>query len=307
LSAHKLTGITLFALTLLLAGCRTREVPTPPLSFTPAPPQAGETQPEMGGQEPVALVNGQPITLEQLSRELARFEAGQAALGFEVSDEAGYRQQVLDMLVENELIRQYAAGQGITISDEEVDAEIGLMIGEYGEEYFNSWLQSNYYSLDEFREELRLSLISQRLMPAVVDAVPTTAEHVHARHILVNTQADAESILAQLQGGADFAELAGRFSTDVTTRDRGGDLGWFPRGGLLVPEVEEVAFSQQAGQLSGVVPSAWGYHIVQTLEYDPAREVDPVIRDRLRQQAAEQWKEGLRSGADIQQFISPPS
>ncbi len=307
MSAHKLTGITLFTLTLLLAGCRTREVPTPSLSFTPAPPQAGETQPEMGGQEPVALVNGQPITLEQLSRELARFEAGQAALGFEVSDEAGYRQQVLDMLVENELIRQYAAGQGITISDEEVDAEIGLMIGEYGEEYFNSWLQSNYYSLDEFREELRLSLISQRLMPAVVDAVPTTAEHVHARHILVNTQADAESILAQLQGGADFAELAGRFSTDVTTRDRGGDLGWFPRGGLLVPEVEEVAFSQQAGQLSGVVPSAWGYHIVQTLEYDPAREVDPVIRDRLRQQAAEQWKEGLRSGADIQQFISPPS
>jgi parvulin-like peptidyl-prolyl isomerase len=297
---------------LLLTACRGGQA-TPALNYTPlAPPGSeGETGGEASAEEaetqPAAIVNGAPVTMGAFNRELARFEAGQAALGFQVSDDEGYRQQVLQKLIDDELIRQYAEREGIEVTDAQVNEEINSMIEEYGEDYFYSWLQTNYYTQDEFREEIRIELISRQLLPSILDAVPQTAEHVHARHILVTSQDEAEQVLQQLQAGADFAELAAQHSTDVTTRDRGGDLGWFPRGGLLVPEVEEAAFSLQPGETSGVVASAWGYHIVQTLEYDESREIDPEIYQRLREQAIEEWRNQLRVGADVQQFLSPSS
>lgn len=299
------TFISALALSLifLLAGCGQAATPTlPPESSLP---QTSEETPVAEDQpQYVALVNGQPITLEAFQRELQRFEAGQAALGFEVSGQASYQQQVLDLLIEQELIRQQAAAQGISVSDEEVDATIAEMIQESGEEYFYGWLAGNFYSLEEFREVIRMDLLTDQLLAPVIESVPTVAEQVHARHILVNSQTEAEEVLARLQAGEDFAALAAQYSVDVTTRDNGGDLGWFPRGGLLVPEVEEVAFSLQPGQISGVVQTAWGYHIIQTLEFDPAREVEAETRQRLIERAIEEWRLSLRSGADIQQLIT---
>jgi parvulin-like peptidyl-prolyl isomerase len=143
-------------------------------------------------------------------------------------------------------------------------------------------------------------MITNQLIEPVLAAVPTVAEHVHARHILVNSEAEAQDILARLNAGEDFAALAGQYSVDVTSKDNGGDLGWFPRGGLLVPEVEEAAFSMTPGQLSSVIQTGWGYHIVQTLEFAPEREIAFETRQRLIERAIEQWRLGLRDGADIQ-------
>jgi foldase protein PrsA len=274
------------------------------MNYTPGAPQEEAVPGEAEEEEIAVIVNGQPIGLVAYQRELARYEAGQAALGFEVADEAGYQQQVLNLLVENELLRQLAAQQGIVITDEAVDAEIDTMIAENGEEYFNSWLKANYYTQDEFREILRLDLMTGELLKPVVEAVPTITEHVHARHILVKTEAEAQDVLVQLNNGEGFVELAALYSVDVTTAATGGDLGWFPRGGLLVPEVEEAAFGQQPGQVSGVVPSAWGFHIIETLEFDPAREIEFETRQRLLDQAIQDWRQELRDGADIQQLIT---
>jgi parvulin-like peptidyl-prolyl isomerase len=297
------TGTIIIAASLLLAGCGGGP-PTPAIEA--AAPQAGgeETVPQSEDTvELAALVNGQPVTVAAYQAELQRFEAGRAALGFTAAD-SGYQQQVLDLLIEQELIRQEAAAQGVSVSDAEVDAAINEMIAESGEEYFNGWLAGNFYSLEEFRELIRMDIMSTRLLTPVIDAVPTRAEQVHARHILVNSQEVAEDVLARLQSGEDFAALAAEFSVDVTTRDTGGDLGWFPRGGLLVPEVEEVAFSQQPGQVSDVLMTAWGYHIVQTLEFDPDREIEAETRQRLLEQAKEAWRLRLRADADIQQLIT---
>jgi parvulin-like peptidyl-prolyl isomerase len=299
---------------LLLAACRGGQA-TPALNYTPlAPPgsegEAAGTPPPEGQSaetQPAATVNGVTVSMDAFNRELARFEAGQAALGFQVSDEEGYRQQILDVLIDNELIKQLGEREGIEVTDDQVNAEINSMIEEYGEDYFYSWLQTNYYTPEEFRDVIKVQLMTEQLLPAVVDAVPQTAEHVHARHILVTSEGEAEQVLQQLQNGASFEELAAQHSTDVTTRDRGGDLGWFPRGGLLVPEVEEAAFSLQPGETSGVVASAWGYHIVQTLEYEESRQVDPEIYQRLREQAIEEWRNQLRVGADVQRFLAPSS
>lgn len=275
-----------------------------PANTTPGTPTIEiQNAPTDPATEVAAIVNGQPIAVEAFRRELARFEAGQLALGFEIADQAHYEQQVLDLMVEKELIRQLAAQQGIAITDAQVDENINQMITESGQEYFNSWLSSNYYTLGEFREEIRLDLATNQLIQPVIDSVPAAVEQVHARHILVNTEDEANEVMARLQSGEDFGALAAEYSVDVTSSQNGGDLGWFPRGMLLVPEVEQAAFSLQPGQTSGIVPSALGYHIIQLLEFDPARAIDEETKQRLIESALEEWRLGLRNGAQIEQLI----
>lgn len=108
-----------------------------------------------------------------------------------------------------------------------------------------------------------------------------TPEQVRARHILVATadksdadkktlKAKAEDIAKQAQGGADFAELAKKFSDDSGNAPNGGDLGTFGRG-QMVKEFEDSAFSMQPGQVSGVVTTQFGYHIIKVEEKIPSK------------------------------------
>jgi parvulin-like peptidyl-prolyl isomerase len=289
----------LIAVSLAAVGCGGTTTPGPmPTSSTSVP-----TGPTIDPNQPVALVNGQPITMDMFQRELARYQAGNAALGFQVTDENALKQQVLDKLIEDSLIRQKAAAQGISVTDAEVDQVINDMIAETGQEYFDGWLLTSNYSLPEFREEIRLQLTTNKLTEPVVAAVPTSAEQVHARHILVNDQAQAQEVLDRLSAGETFEALAAEYSVDRSTQNNGGDLGWFPHGGLLVPEIEDAAFSMQPNQISGIVESAWGFAIVQTLEFDPNREIEPETRQRLINQAIDIWRLSLHDGATIEQLI----
>jgi parvulin-like peptidyl-prolyl isomerase len=159
-------------------------------------------------------------------------------------------------------------------------------------------------TMEEFREALRMDILTRRLTEPIESTIPEVAEQVHARHILVNTQAEAEDILARLQAGEDFATLAADYSLDMTSARDGGDIGWFPRGRLLVPEVEEAAFALGPGETSGVVQSSLGFHIVQTLEYDFARPVDDDTRQQLLERTAQAWFDDLWAGADIQILLT---
>lgn len=99
-------------------------------------------------------------------------------------------------------------------------------------------------------------------------------EQVHARHILIQgdtpeARAQAEKLLADLKGGADFAQLAQEHSADKSNAPKGGDLGFFGRG-RMVPEFEEAAFAlQKKGELSDVVKTQFGYHLIQLDERRP--------------------------------------
>ena len=108
-----------------------------------------------------------------------------------------------------------------------------------------------------------------------------TPERVRARHILVMTkdkpEADqaklkekAEGILKQLKGGADFADLAKKNSDDPSSAVKGGDMDWFGHG-RMVPEFDAAAFKLNAGQMSDLVKTEYGYHIIQTQEKEAAR------------------------------------
>lgn len=89
-------------------------------------------------------------------------------------------------------------------------------------------------------------------------------KQVRASHILVNTEQEARNIVAQLQSGKKFAELAKQYST-CPSGAKGGDLGFFARGSM-VPEFEQAAFGMKKGQLSAPVRTPFGYHIIMVTD-----------------------------------------
>lgn len=266
----------------------TEFIPTP--TPTPEPPSA-------------AKVNGQPITLELFQKELSRYKAAQTALGKDIvvdDDE----DKVLNALIEQVLIEQAAAVEGISVSDKALDAEIERLTQSTGsQQSFDEWLEKNQYSLEEFRAILRSQMTAQVMNMRISENLPDTMEQVHAHHIVVGSEETANFVLSQLNLGMDFATLASEYSLDESTRMNGGDLGFFPRDFLFSPEVEEAAFSMEDGEISGVVKSDFGFHIVQTIERDPARPVPPEVMQRLREVAFDRWIKDLWSAATVERSI----
>ena len=260
--------------------------------------------------EPVAaLVNGTPISLEVYKHQVSRYEASMVAAGEDLDQPEGKeaaaqgRQWVLNLMIEQVLIEQAAAEEGVTVTDEELQATIDSLREEIGDEDFNAWLEKEGISLEQMRERLRSDMIATKMANRIAESVPETADHVHARHILLATREEAERILNQLEAGGDFATLAREYSNDISTRDVGGDLGFFPPGILTSDSVETVAFALQPGQTSDVVESELGFHVVQVVERTPDQDVSPEDLRLLRDKAVRGWMDGLRESADIQIFV----
>ena len=257
-----------------------------------------------------ARVNGQPVYLADYERELGQYESSLLSRGIDPNSPEGQenlaqaRDWVLNVMIEQALTEQAAAEAGVIVSDDEVDAYIQAMIEENGgEEAFQAKLAEWGETTEDAWREVRAQLIGMAMTQRIIENVPTAAEHVHARHILVDTSAEAERILAQIQAGADFAALAKAYSQDSSTRESGGDLGFFPQGILVAPEVEDAAFALQPGQFSGVVTSPLGFHIVQVVERDPARPVSPENLRLMQDRAVQDWIEGLWAQATVEHFV----
>jgi parvulin-like peptidyl-prolyl isomerase len=118
----------------------------------------------------------------------------------------------------------------------------------------------------------------------------------------VDSQELVEQILAQLEEGADFVELAREHSLDVATRENGGDLGWFPRG-LVAPELESAVFILQPGEISDGVAVNEGFHIIQMLERDPAHPLTDEIKMHVREARFSAWLAEQRATATIDRFV----
>ena len=88
---------------------------------------------------------------------------------------------------------------------------------------------------------------------------------IHAFHILLKTQAEAQSVLDKVKAGGDFNQLAAEYSIDPGTKKNQGDLGYFSRGDLI-KEFEDVAFNLKINETSGIVKSSLGYHIIRRIE-----------------------------------------
>lgn len=272
---------------------------------TPVPPPATTLPPTPTvTPEPLAAtVNGQPLPLAGYTQEVERCQAGKQSAGLDPADCAAV---VLQSLIEQAVVEQAASASGLTVSDSDLDAELARIQNNLGgPDGYSQWLSANLYTDEEFRAALRRDLLRARMAEQVTASVSENAEQVHARELLVADELTAQDLLAQIRAGGDFAALAAAYSLDLSSRPAGGDLGWFPRGLLTTPEVEQAAFNLQPGETSEVIHSALGYHLVQTLERDPVHSLSPAVEQALRARTYEVWLTGALAQAEIQKFVAP--
>jgi len=241
-----------------------------------------------------ATINGEGISLEEYQAELARY---QAVTGTELATED--KQRVLNDLIDQLLLAQGASQAGYRVDEKALqERSDGLIAQLGGEQALMDWMAANGYDEASFRQALARSVAAAWMRDQIASVVPGAVEQVHARQILLYNSSEAESVLAQLRSGANFADLAAQYDPAA-----GGDLGWFPRGYLLDPKLDEAAFSLQPGEYSAVIQTSAGYHILQVLERDPQRPLEPDARLVLQRQAIRDWLATRRNQSQIQVFV----
>jgi peptidyl-prolyl cis-trans isomerase C len=222
------------------------------------------------------------------------YKFAQAALGHTVTDEDASK-VVLEDLIDQVLLAQGAQQSGFELAADALQSRISALQAKLGgADKLSAWESSHGYTAETFPLALRRAAEAAYMRDKIVTAVPAAADQVHVQQILLYNENDAQSVLNQLQGGADFNTLAAQF--DPKTR---GDLGWFPKGYVLEPKIEEAAFSLQVGQISGVIQTEVGYHVIKVLERDPQHTLSPDAYLALQEQALRDWISKQRSAANV--------
>jgi parvulin-like peptidyl-prolyl isomerase len=277
----------------------TPAAPTPTALPTPTPPAPL-----------AALVNGKYVFLADYEKQVEQYEAALTQAGVDLSTEEGQarlaqaKRDVLEGMIDNILIEDGAATLGVTVTDEEVAAQVESDIANGGgKAAFEEWLAATDSTQEEYETMLRQSMLAQRVWDVLTADVPAATEQVHVRHIVVDTEEAAQQIIAQLQQGADFVALAREQSLDEATKDNGGDLDWFPRG-VIAPELENAAFALQPGQISDAIPLAGQFQIIQVVERESDRPLSDEMLMQLKQDRFDRWLEELRAKAVIERFVA---
>lgn len=317
LRSPKIYGLVLLGLALIVAACA-GSAPVQPVvptanpavaSTATAPAAAPSPAPSQPANDAAAIVNGQAIPLSLYQLQYDQFKSALIQQGLNATSPDGQAQLaqlgqlILDNLIDDALIAQEAAKQGVSVSEADLAAAMQQLIDAAGDQAaFDQTLAASGQTLAEARTLQRTQMLNNLMRDRVLATLGVQSDQVHARHILVDSAATAEALLAQIKAGADFGQIAQQSSQDSLTKASGGDLGWFPRGVLISKEVEDAAFALQPGQISPVVQSAFGFHLVQVLERDANHQPDAEQQLKLQQQAVEQWLSGLRSAAKVERL-----
>lgn len=274
---------------ILLTACAPRSVSTPTLEL-----QA----PEVATATPltfVATVNGEGITSESYNANVRMFQDAQGQTGTLLATQAA-GETVIANLVDRLLLAQAARIAGFAADEALLDERLASISQQAGgAEAFAGWLAKFGLTQAAYREELRLELEAAYMVAELSNAVPNTAEQVLARQVLLPDQFSAERLLGQLESGTSF-------ETVVVNNDprRLGTLGWFPRGYLLQPAVEEAAFALQPGQYSQVIETEIGFHLIEVLAHEADRPLSPQARRVLQTLAVQAWLEQQQAGSAIE-------
>jgi foldase protein PrsA len=338
---HKLLSVILLLVMALVACSPRRTATEPSPTATEPPPTATELLPtptdaaeivpepnpltesvvEPGGievaltlvtipdQETIALVNGEEISTAVYQEELERAlfsVTNQYAVDWNDPQNRtllpSFQEQVLDQIIDRILLQQLADEEGITATSEEVEAEIAVIQAQIqADATIADW--DSFLAANNLTEEVVRTLIAEQIVARALaesHGGPQVVEQVRASHILVETEEMGQEVLDKLAQGEDFGALATEYSTDPGSKDQGGDLGWFPPG-MMVPEFEEAAFSLEAGEISGLVQSDFGYHIIQVHEKEE-RELDPNLYAQVQQQQFQIWFETQKAAGTIERL-----
>ncbi len=168
------------------------------------------------------------------------------------------------------------------------------------EETVNNFEENIGFSENDLRDLVRNQLLYDKVQEAVLEelSIDRYQDQVWARHILVEDEATANDVLAKLEAGEGWNDLAAEYSTDTSNKDRGGDLGWFGRG-QMVPEFEQIAFTLTIGQISEPVQTSFGWHIIQVLGHEE-RPLSEAEYNQVRQQVFSEWLQNKRDNAEVE-------
>jgi peptidyl-prolyl cis-trans isomerase C len=235
----------------------------------------------------VAKLNGEDIYLDEVLRLVEKLpdEIRQQPL-------ETYFDRLRDDIVDSRLAAAAGNEAGLT-NDERVIEQMSIAAQRVLAE---AWINN----------ELRKSITDEAIQQAynIFVADEQSRHEVRARHILVKEKAEAEAVIAELQGGADFAELAKKRSTGPSGPN-GGDLGYFPRG-AMVPAFENAAFALEAGSFTQTpVQTQFGWHIIlveekRIAEAPTIEELAPQLRQNLISQNLGRLLDSLRTNARIE-------
>ena len=282
-----------------------------------------------GGQKRtyyIAEVNESGITSDQLQsaflNAISRYD-DKTLSSLDQSAIVSFKKNILGQLIDYELLYQQAQKEKIKISNDDINLEIDKIKDNFSSpEEFDEALKANNITLVRLKEDIKRQLMINSILEETRNQISISdeelleyynenkdsflePEQVHARHILVETEEEANNLLLQLKEGlTDFAELAKEKSIGPSAPS-GGDLGFFARG-QMVKEFEEAAFSLEPGDISGVVQTQFGYHIIKceekkeehsptfeeakerisnTLKYQRENEAISALTSKLREEA----------------------
>ncbi len=237
----------------------------------------------------VARVNGIDVTFGDIQLFYSELPEQYRQLPFEMLYE-----NLLDNAIDGVLLLEAAKAESLD-EDPDLQAEV--------ERFRERTMQRLYLdnAMDAAITDERLREIYDEMLAGI-----PTEEEIKARHILLESEEDALAVIAELDGGADFATLAQEQSTGPSG-PQGGDLGWFTRG-RMVPEFEEAAFALETGSYSAApVQTQFGWHVILVEE---RREVPPPAFEEVRSQLVNELSQevvndvlaDLRDGVEIEKF-----
>ncbi len=232
-----------------------------PVTPTPALPTSTPVPSTATPPPSVAMVNGEYITLADFQSELARYKLAQTSLGVTISEEEANK-VVLEDMIAQVLLAQAARESNFTLTESDLKLRIDSLAESIGgAEALSAWKSAHGYDDASFQIVLRRSVEAAWMRDKIIADVPTSVEQIHLRQILTYNEGDARAALEQLNGGADFDELAALYDT-ITF----GELGWVPRGYLLDARADEAVFALQAGAYTDVIATDAGFHIFKAVE-----------------------------------------
>lgn len=273
-----------------------------------------------------AEVNGIPIYKADIDKRMDLLVRQIAVETPSEADLKEIRARVLSDFIEYKMLLNESEKQGFTASNAEVEAELINIKANFPDEAaFVAALNQAGAQEAEFRQTIKDSLIIQKLVEKqVADKISVAdkeikdfydnnpalfeqEERVHARHILKMVEPNAsaierdkkrkelEEVLRALKNGSDFSDLAMKYSDDPS-KIMGGDLGYFTRGRMVKP-FEDAAFALKPGEVSGIVETQFGYHIIKVEDCQPA---GTVPFEEIKSVIAENIAMGKRQDATIQ-------
>ena len=291
----------------------------------------------------IASVNGTDVTAAELEQEVQTIIAHSQQQQQMPPEQINamlpqIQKQAVESIINRLLLVAESDRQNITLDSDRVKKEIEAIKARFpSQDVFEEQLKTHGTSLEKMEKEMRQQVrvdtliqnhvnakdiqISEEEAKSFYDANPDSfksQEKVSASHILLKADANSSSdlktqkrlelagVLGQIEKGADFAEMAKKHS-DCPSKEKGGDLGSFGRGSMVKP-FEEVVFDLNPGDLSGIVETDFGYHIIKLTEKSDAETVAfDTVKDQLLQHLEGQKKQGefqnliqdLRKGADI--------